>query len=103
MDYLTSLLDFSRSNCAGICAFLVPANLVATSTTLVLLFLQRPQIRWTTVAGSFAAITLFLHVATWLIIGVVSPVTFLLSGLASTCLVINLLANRFFTNRYQQG
>jgi hypothetical protein len=91
---LNSLFELSRQNCVAICAFLVPANLLATCQILLLLLLQRPflQIRLAAALASLLAIALFLHIATWFIIGVVKPETFILFGLGSTCLVINFLA-----------
>ena len=88
------LFEFSRNHCAAICAFLVPANLLATSQTLLLLFLQRPipQIRLAAIFASIFALTLFLHVGTWFAIGVVQTPTFILLGLGTTCLVINFWA-----------
>ncbi len=88
------LFEFSRNQCATICAFLVPANLLATSQTLLLLFLQRPipQIRLAAIFAGIFALTLFLHVDTWFAIGVVQTPTFILLGLGTTCLVINFWA-----------
>lgn len=37
------------------------------------------------------SLTLFLHVATWFSIGVVTPVTFVLGGLGATCILTNLI------------
>ncbi len=85
------ILEFSRYNCTAICAFLVPANLLATIQTLVFLYLKRPQSQiWLALlfACSFA-FAMILHVATWLIIGVVMAPTFILLGLVATCLVVN--------------
>jgi hypothetical protein len=44
------------------------------------------------VGASLLAFSLFLHVATWLMIGVVMPPTFILLALGLTCLTINLKA-----------
>lgn len=102
MDLLTfePIFEFSRQHCVAICSFLVPANLLATSLTLLLLLSQRPlaQIRLATFFSAIFAFTLFLHVSTWFIIGVVTPVTFILFGLGSTCLTISLLANIYRHN-----
>ena len=89
------IFEFSRQNCVAICAFLVPANLLTTFLTLILLFTRRPQtqIRLATTLSIIFAFTLFLHVSTWFIIGVITPVTFILFGLGSTCLTIAILAN----------
>lgn len=88
---LALLFDFSRTNCAAICAFLVPANLLATLQTLVFVGAGRSprQVRWMTGAASVYAMLMILHVATWLVIGVVMLPTFILLGLGSTCLCIN--------------
>lgn len=105
------IFEFSRQNCVAICAFLVPANLLTTISILVLLFTESSliQIRSTTVLSVIFASTLFLHVSTWFMIGVVTPVTFILSGLGGTCLAIAILTNiyrhklleiKFFTDRY---
>ena len=94
MLYLEPIFEFSRQNCITICSFLVPANLLATIMTLTLLGMQRPLSQMK-VSVSFAiifALTLFLHIATWFIIGVITPVTFILAGLGTTCLLINLVA-----------
>ncbi len=90
----TSLFEFSRSHCIEICAFLVPANLLATLRTLILTGLRRPSAQiWvaTAIASSFAGL-MVLHVMTWFIIGVVMAPTFILLGLGSICLATNLWA-----------
>lgn len=91
---LQPLFEFSRHNCVAICSFLVPANLITTITTLALVIMNRssPKIYWTMGIASVLATTLFLHVSTWFIIGVITPVTFILFGLGTTCLMINALA-----------
>lgn len=105
------IFEFSRQNCVSICAFLVPANLLTTITVLVLLFTESSliQIRLATVTSVVFASTLFLHISTWFIIGVITPVTFILFALGTTCLAISLLANiyrhklleiKFFSSRY---
>jgi hypothetical protein len=90
---LEPIFQFSRNNCVAICAFLVPANLVTTAQTLRLLLLRRSsfQVRFSATIAVLLALTLFLHVATWFIIGVVTPVTFILAGLGTSCIVINLV------------
>ena len=91
---LEPLFEFSRNNCIAICAFLVPANLIATLQTMILVFLKR-SLLVSTLSAAIAitfAVTLFLHVATWFVIGVVTPVTFILSALGATCIVINFVA-----------
>jgi hypothetical protein len=91
---LEPIFQFSRQNCVAICSFLVPANLVATLSTLILVGLQRPlvQVKLSVTMATLLAGVLFLHVATWFIIGVITPVTFILAGLGTTCLLVNLVA-----------
>ncbi|NJK55080.1 MAG: hypothetical protein HC939_03430 [Pleurocapsa sp. SU_5_0] len=88
------LFEFSRQNCVAICSFLVPANLLTTITTLVLVATGQSltKMRWSRGIASVLAIALFLHVSTWFMIGIITPVTFILFGLGSTCLAVNLLA-----------
>lgn len=89
-----SIFEFSRDHCVAICSFLVPANLMTTIATLVLVIRNQPllKIRWLMGIASVFALILFLHVSTWFIIGVITPVTFILFGLGATCLIINALA-----------
>ncbi|BAZ46436.1 hypothetical protein NIES4102_34680 [Chondrocystis sp. NIES-4102] len=91
---LEPLLEFSRNNCVTICAFLVPVNLVATITTLVLVARNQAvgKIYWSMTISLIAALTMFAHVSSWFVIGVITPVTFILFGLGSTCLAANALA-----------
>ena len=89
-----TVFEFSRHHCVAVCAFLVPANLLTTLITLLLLFLKTPVDR-IRIAASFATIfafSLFLHICTWLMIGVITPVTFILFGLGTMCLSINISA-----------
>ena len=88
------LFEFSRNNCVAFCAFLVPANLLATTNTLVLVFLQLSigQIRLNATLACILALIILFHVGTWLMIGVVMIPTFILPFLAVTCLVINFWA-----------
>lgn len=88
MNLISWLADFSRANCIGICAFLVPTILISTTLFLACFYQQRP--RWT-LHLSYGAIlaaagVMVLHVASWFSIGVVTPVTFILLGLALSCL-----------------
>ena len=115
---LTSIVEFSRSHCIGICAVLVPTNLGLASATMVLVGLNRSALTiYTTVALSvLPAIILLLHVATWWAIGVVMLPTFILPVLATTCLVIQAYAlinpqqlrnsliatSKFYVAKYQQ-
>ena len=82
---LEPIFEFSRQNCVAICSFLVPANLLATFLTSILFWMQRPlsQIKISAALTVIFALTLFLHVATWFIIGVITPVTFILAGLGA--------------------
>ena len=77
-----ALFEFSRQHCVAICSFLVPANLIATITTLTLVFTGQSltKMRWSKGVASIFAIALFLHVSTWFIVGVITPVTFILFG-----------------------
>lgn len=86
-----TLAELSRANCIAICAFLVPANLIATLLTMILVLLRRPSHQIWSAAG-FASLWAFVmvsHVYTWFTIGVVMAPTFILLSLAVTCLVIN--------------
>jgi len=88
------LFEFSRAHCVAICSFLVPANLFSTIAILYLIVKERSiaNILWLRRIASVFAIALFLHVSTWFIIGVITPVTFILFGLGSTCLLIDIVA-----------
>ncbi len=89
---LDALFEFSRSNCIGICAFLVPANLLATLQTLIMSGLRRPQSQMRLITGCSIvyALVMVLHVYTWFAAGVVMIPTYVLMSLGCTCLVINL-------------
>jgi hypothetical protein len=91
---LNALCEFSRAYCIAICAFLVPANLLATSQTLLMSWFRRPLVQVWLMAGtaSLYALVMVLHVATWLAIGVVMLPTYVLLGLGSSCLLTNLAA-----------
>ncbi len=78
--------DWSRQHCGAICTVLVPANLLATLATLWLLVRSDQRLRGTALLGSGLAVVLALHVSTWLAIGVVTPVTFVLFSLGAICL-----------------
>jgi hypothetical protein len=88
---LTPLFEFSRSHCVAICAVLVPANLLATLQTLIMVGLHRPtrQVQIIVWGASFYAVLMIAHVGTWLMIGVVMLPTFVLLGLGLTCLGLN--------------
>jgi hypothetical protein len=85
------LAEFSRYYCIGICAFLVPANLVATSLTMVFAMLSRPAAQVWLAAGiaSIFALVMMLHVFTWFMVGMVMAPTYILLCLGSICLFTN--------------
>jgi len=102
LDFHT-LAEFSRSNCVGICTFLVPANLIATLLTVVITALRRPisQVQSAVGIASIFALVMILHVYTWFIVGIVMVPTYILLSLAITCLLTNLAAiifHRRFVN-----
>lgn len=94
MTDLTPIFEYSRTNCAAICTFLVPANITATSLTLGLVAFKRSQkqVLCSVAASISLAILMCLHVATWLAIRVIMMETFLLLGLGMLCLATNLIA-----------
>ena len=98
---LNTIAEFSRSHCVTICAFLVPANLIATLSTMVLAALHCPLIKicQSATIATFFAVVMILHVFTWLMIGVVQFPTFILLWLAVTCLFTNFGAF-LFQRRY---
>lgn len=91
------MLDFStinhlsRCHCVAICAFLVPTNLLLSTAVILLTGLARsPQARRNlSLAGAFAALLLIAHVASWWIVGVVAPATFILPTLGIVCTLVN--------------
>lgn len=90
---LDSLFDFSRTHCIGICAVLVPVNLIATLQTMLSVWFRRPIAQTGLMAAvSFLYATLLiLHVITWLMVGVVMLPTYILSALGCLCIGINLV------------
>lgn len=94
---LNSLFEFSRTNCVAICAFLVPINLILTTRTMVFTGLQRPhsQVQQAAILACMPAVVMILHVCTWLMIGVVMAPTYILLGMATTCLATNLWATSY--------
>ncbi len=104
LDFST-LADFSRANCIGICAFLVPANLLATIFTIILAVLNRPKEQiWQSLSlASIFATAMIYHVYTWFAVGVVMLPTYILLALAITCLLTNfaavILHKRYFHNQ----
>jgi hypothetical protein len=98
---LTNLAELSRTHCVSLCAFLVPAILIATCLTIGLSALRRPKIRvWQSagVAGIFAVVMLW-HVYTWFEAGVVMVPTYVLLGLSSSCLISNIGAVSYSYSR----
>ncbi len=91
LDFNT-LTEFSGTYCIGICAFLIPANLVTTSSTIIFTLLGRPMIDiWqTALIASIFALLMILHVFAWFMMGVVMAPTYILLGLGSMCLFANL-------------
>lgn len=89
-----ALSELSRSNCAGICAFLVPANILSTLLTIILTALNRSIYQiWQAVGfATIFACVMMLHVYTWFVIGVVMLPTYILLALAFVCLLTNLSA-----------
>jgi prepilin signal peptidase PulO-like enzyme (type II secretory pathway) len=91
---INSIFEFSRNHCLAICGFLVPANLLATLQTLILVGLNRPRYqvqRATAIAIAFALV-MILHVYTWFAVGVVMAPTYILLFLGSVCLCLNMWA-----------
>jgi uncharacterized membrane protein len=91
---LDLLFELSRANCVGICAVLVPTNLLLTGLTLTLTGLGRPT-RQTLITAGFASLfsgIMVLHVLTWFLVGVVMMPTYILLSLGSVCLITNLVA-----------
>ncbi|MBW4612672.1 MAG: hypothetical protein KME21_05215 [Desmonostoc vinosum HA7617-LM4] len=97
LDFFNILTEFSRTNCVSICAFLVPANLLATLLTIILTVFRRPSYQvWPSAAiATIFASVMILHVYTWFIIGVVMAPTYILLWLAITCLLTNFAAIMF--------
>ncbi|MDZ7957449.1 MAG: hypothetical protein RMY34_06030 [Aulosira sp. DedQUE10] len=93
LDFHT-LAEFSRANCVSICAFLVPANLLATLLTIILTVIHRPlhQVWQSAGLASIFALIMVMHVYTWFAIGVVMLPTYILLWLAITCLITNVAA-----------
>lgn len=87
-----SLTLFSSNYCIGICAFLIPVNLLTTLLTIGFTLLCRPAIEiWLSAAiASILALLMILHVFAWFMIGVVMAPTYILLALGSICLFANL-------------
>ena len=100
---LHTLAEFSRTNCVAICAFLVPANIIATLVTMGFAAFNRPWYQlWQASGLAFVfALVMLLHVYTWFSIGVVMAATYVLLSLAVSCLFANLGAI-LFHRRYEE-
>ena len=87
-----TLAEFSRADCVGISALMIPTNLVATSLTMIFTVWRRSALQVCLAAGiaSIFALVMILHVFTWFMIGVVMPTTYILLWLGFSCLVANL-------------
>lgn len=88
------LFEFSRNHCIAICALLVPANLLLTFGTILLVIRLCPltQVYLSVFAASLSALILLLHDFTWFSIGVVMAPTYILLSLTCVCLSLNLWA-----------
>lgn len=87
MNSIILLANFSRANCVGICATLVPIMLISTLSCLGFAYFQRGRF-WVNLAyaGTISTCVLMgLHVSSWFSIGIVTPITFILFGLSLTC------------------
>ena len=86
--------DFSRSHCIEICAFLVPANLIATSQTMLFTLFKRSPLHIFTIStmAIVYASLMVLHVLSWFMVGVVMAPTFILMFLGIVCLTTNFIA-----------
>ncbi|MCW6038297.1 hypothetical protein K4A83_18745 [Spirulina subsalsa FACHB-351] len=94
IELISTLADLSRTHCVGICGFLIPLDLTLTGCTFLLLVTQRSQpiVTRCAIAACTVSVLIFLHISSWFSIGVVTPVTFILSGLGLLCLSVNLSA-----------
>ncbi|ERT06277.1 putative membrane protein [Lyngbya aestuarii BL J] len=88
---LNTIAEFSRANCGTICAFLVPANVLATLQTLIFTGAKYSPVRLRLMVGfaSFYAVLMILHVYTWFNVGIVMMPTYILLSLGSLCLAMN--------------
>jgi hypothetical protein len=102
---LFTLFEWSRQNCAAICGFLVPTILLTTITTMVLAYVgaSLPRLHSSAAIAFVTAVALFAHISTWFVIGVVTPITFILSSLAVMCLVVNGAAIAYRRLVWQRG
>jgi hypothetical protein len=88
------LFEFSREHCIAICACMVPASLLLTLRTLLLVGLHhsQAQVQRAGIIASLAALTLLLHDFSWFIVGVVMAPTYVLLTLVFVCLSLNIWA-----------
>jgi hypothetical protein len=91
MPILNLLVEFSHRYCVEICAVLVPANLLATGRTLVLVgwHPSSQRVRSAVLLAATVALVMALHVFSWLLVGIVMPPTFILLALSCVCLSIH--------------
>lgn len=96
MTVISLLAHFSRTHCVGICAALVPLMLIATVLCLGLAYWQpgRQRIGVAYLVTIALCGLMVLHVSSWFAIGVITPITFILLGLALTCITAGGLAWR---------
>jgi hypothetical protein len=94
MFNMNLLFEFSRDRCIAICALMVPANLLLTLRTVLLVGQLHPQVQvqQAMVTASFFASIMLLHVFSWFVVGVVMAPTYILLTLACVCLSLNLWA-----------
>jgi hypothetical protein len=89
---LTALHEFSRCHCVAICAALIPANLLISTAAIGLAVFDRSAAvgqRWLSRAGVICGLLLIAHVASWWLVGVVAPATFILPTLGLVCMGVN--------------
>jgi hypothetical protein len=87
----TALEHFSRCHCVAICAVLIPVNLLMSLAVIVLSALDRSpqQRRQIAMLAWLPALLLVAHVASWWVVGVIAPASFLLPFVALLCTAIN--------------
>jgi hypothetical protein len=98
------LAVFSRAHCGAICAFLIPANLALATAVVASTVINPPSSQRNRFLGLSiaAAAVMSFHVGTWLAIGIVHLFTFILLGLAFTCMAVDALA-WLYPNKIRQG
>lgn len=92
ITFFDQLCEFSRNQCIGICACLVPFNLILSFLTLVYVGRSMsPSLIQKNAIAVYGGVTLMvLHVSTWFLVGVVMIPTFLLPAFGAVCVAINL-------------